>query len=403
MINRQTKRKILIVDEDTNYITGLRKGLSQVGYEVIYWDDGKKALEVAKNLQPDLIIVEVELSQINGYEFFKEIKSIPELRNAPLIFLSSQKRVDERIKSMELGVEDFITKPFYVEEVVARIESLLKEVTLNRDNTLPSEKGFSGNLVEMNLIDLIQTLEVGNKSGIINLKYNSFEGKVYVLDGKVINAAFRDFTPREALMKMFLWFDGFFWVEITPVNQQTTITDTNQELISEGLQLMNQWQVLIKDLPPLNSVVTINQINFDKNNISEEEQLLLSSLNGNQIIYEVLLNSPFDDIMALKMIHQLFQKGYLQETGNYQSTLPEQDTKSNFIKSSKDNHHAAQILSNLLIKMEEGKQVKLERRRDERRQQPERRRAERRKDRRITGHKIYLDKTELLMIREKLL
>lgn len=399
----QTNKKILIVDEDSTYISGLRKGLSQSNHEVIYWDDGRKALEIIKNLQPDLIIADVELPQISGHEFFKEIKSNPETRNVPFIFLSNQKRVDDRIKSMEMGVDGFITKPFYVEEVVARIESLLNEVDNIENSNHSNEKGFSGNLYEMNLIDLIQTLELGKKSGIINLKHLAYEGRVYVLNGEVIDATFEDFPPKEALFKMSLWTEGNFFVEMTQLKRSETISQKNKELIPEVLKRINQWEQIKKNLPPLDTVLAVNQITIDESSISDEEQRLLSSLNGNQMIYDIVIKSPFDDLKALELVHNLYQRGHLQETNeNY---MPRKDDYSIHVlgNSNSSNNKTSYIISNLLKKSEESKSVKVERRMNQRRRLPDRRQFERRKDQRTVKQKILFDKTELLMIREKLI
>jgi len=121
-------RKILLVDGDTSYSVPLRNALTKAGYEVLCWDDGQKALESAKNQKADMIISEVDLPEISGHTLFKEFRSNAASQSIPFIFLSSQKRVDDRIKSMELGVDDYIIKPFYTEEIVARVDALFKEL-----------------------------------------------------------------------------------------------------------------------------------------------------------------------------------------------------------------------------------------------------------------------------------
>lgn len=402
----QTKKKILIVDEDSNYISALRKELSQAGYDVVYWDDGKKALELTENLKPDLIISEVDLPQINGHMFFNEVKSIPELKKVPFIFISSQKRVNDRIQSMEIGVDDFIMKPFHVEEVIARIENLLHEYDSLKESKDNNGKGFSGSLSEMNLIDLIQTLEVGKKSAIIKLKYDTYQGSVHIQNGEIAGAAFQDLPPDKALLKMFLWTDGTFFVEMSKFDQQKTITQDTKELIADGLKRVNRWEQIKKNLPPLNTAFTVNQILLNENNLSDNESILLSSLNGNTKIYDIVVKSPFDDIKTLEVIENLYQKGYLQRTNeNYLATTDNYLTKikKNLAKDVPDSSQLSYIITNLLKKPEDETEIKVERRKDDRRQIPDRRKSERRKDQRFWKNKIYLDKTELLMIREKLI
>ena len=401
----QKKKKILIVDEDSNYISGLRNGLNEAGHEVIYWDDGKKALELTKSIQPDLIISEVNLPQIDGHVLFKEIKAIPELKNVPFIFISNQKKVDDRIRSMELGIDDFISKPFYVDEVIARIDNLLNEVISFANSKFNTEKGFSGDISEMNLIDLIQTLELGKKSGIIKLKYQNYQGNVYIKNGEIVDATLDNLPPKEALLKICVWAEGSFFVEMADFDRHRTLTKNNRELIATAVKRMNQWEREKKNLPPLNTILAVSQSTTNKNNVSEEEKELLSSLNGNRIIYDIVVKSPFDDVKALEIVTNLYQKGLLQETTDNYIAEPESyitRIKQDIIKHKKGDNKVSFIISNVLQKSGEEKKIKNDRRMNERRQFSDRRQLDRRREHRIKENKIYLDKTELLMIREQL-
>ncbi|MFZ5515783.1 MAG: response regulator [Candidatus Zhuqueibacterota bacterium] len=397
-------RKILIVDSDTNYIIPLRNSLSKVGYEVVCWDDGQKALELAKSFQADMIISEVELPKVSGHVLFKELRSVPACKTTPFIFLSSQKRVDDRIKSMELGVDDYITKPFYVEEVVARVEALFKEVSKLNDGHGPSEKGFSGNLSEMNLVDLIQTLELGKKSAILKLKHNAAVGLVYVKDGEVIDASLADLSPDMALLRMFTWTIGNFLVDIAPVEREKRVQTSNKELVNMGLRRINEWNQIKEGLPPINSAVMKTQINsYDE--LSNEERAMITNINEKKFIYEIIEKSELDDLKALEVMRSLYQKGYLQEIED--SSVPYMDDyvtklKQNVSTTRSTTERVLSIVSNVFKKQEEDREEQLDPQND-RRQIPDRRKGDRRRFDRLRGaNQIYLTKTELLMIRERL-
>ncbi len=397
-------KKILIVDSDTNYIIPLRNSLSKVGYEVVCWDDGQKALELAKSLHADLIISEVDLPKLSGHLLFKELRSAPACKTTPFIFLSSQKRVDDRIKSMELGVDDYITKPFYVEEVVARIDALFKEINKLSENQGQAEKGFSGNLTEMNLVDLIQTLELGKKSAVLKLKHNSTIGMVYVKDGEVIDAALPNLSPDNALMRMFTWTIGNFYVDITSVDRDKTVQTSNKDLINIGLRRLNEWNQIKEGLPSINTVVTKTQINsYDE--LSEEEGEMIECLDEKNYIYELIEKSRLDDIKALEVMRSLYQKGYLQETeDNYVPLVDDyvSKLKQNAPTSRTTTERVLSIVSNVFKKPEEVKETTQDQQYD-RRQVPDRRKGDRRRFDRLKGqNQIYLTKTELLMIRERL-
>lgn len=396
-------KKILVIDSDTSYTIPLRSALSKAGYEVTCWDDSQKVLDSVKNLSADMIISEVELPEISGHTLFKEVRSIPAYQAIPFIFLSSQKRVDDRIKSMELGVDDYITKPFYVEEIVARVDALFAEISQLSEEQSRSEKGFSGNLTEMNLVDLIQTLELGKKSAVLKLKHDSSIGFVYVDNGEVIDALLDELSPDQSIMRMFTWNIGNFHVEMTSVDRERTIQIPGKELINSAMRRINQWQQLQQGLPPLNTVVVKTERNTYQD-LSDEEKEVITAINEKKRIDEIIERSRFDDLKALAIVKKLYQKGYLQETEDSYLTYTDNyltRLKQNASHTKTTRERLASIISNVFKNHGNGNNI--EEQRTERRQLPDRRRYGRRRDDRIReSNQIHLTKSDLLLIRERL-
>ncbi len=397
-------KKILVVDSDTNYTIALRNALSKAGYEVTCCDDSQKVLESLKNLSADMIISEVELPEISGLTLFKEVRSIPAYQTIPFIFLSSQKRVDDRIKSMELGVDDYITKPFYAEEVVARVDALFAEISELIEEQSQAEKGFSGSLTEMNLVDLIQTLELGKKSAVLKLKHNFSIGFVYVANGEVIDALLDELSPDHSIMRMFTWNIGSFFVEMTTLDRERTIRIPNKELVNVGMRRINQWQQLQQGLPPLNTVVMKTEFNSYQD-LSDEEKEVITGISEKIRIDEIIEKSRFDDLKALAIVGKLYQKGYLQETedsylthtDNYLTRLKQ---KASHSKTTRE--RVTSIISNV-FKNDVNSTKSVEEQGTERKQLPNRRRYERRRDDRIQeSNQVQLTKSDLLLIRERL-
>ncbi|UCE07306.1 MAG: DUF4388 domain-containing protein, partial [bacterium] len=333
-----------------------------------------------------------------------EIRSVPACKSIPFIFLSSQKRVDDRIKSMELGVDDYITKPFYVEEIVARVDALFTEISQISEEQSQSEKGFSGSLTEMNLVDLIQTLELGKKSAILKLKHNSCIGMVYVMNGEVVDALLDELSAEQSLMRMFNWNIGNFYVEMTSVNRVRTIHIPNKQLITTAMRRINQWEQIKQGLPPLNSMVNKTELNTYED-LSDEEKEIITSIKEKKRISEIIERSPFDDLKSLAIIKSLYQKGYLQEsednyipyTDNYLARL-----KKNASNSKTTRDRMASIISNVFKNSDNENKI-IEEQKNERRQLPDRRKyGRRRDDRKRESNQIHLTKTDLLLIRERL-
>ena len=116
---------ILVVDDEPNNLRVLSTILNKRGYKVQKAICGNLAIKAAIAAPPDLILLDIIMPKINGYEVCKQLKSIDNTRDIPVIFLSALDQTNDKVKAFEIGGVDYITKPFQVEEVLARIENQL--------------------------------------------------------------------------------------------------------------------------------------------------------------------------------------------------------------------------------------------------------------------------------------
>jgi DNA-binding response OmpR family regulator len=121
-----TRKKILIADDDPLNVEFFEVILSKLGFEVEKAEDGFEALEAVKRFRPDLIILDNIMPRMSGWELTKALKSDPPYRDIPIIMLSALDDVKDKIESFELGIDDYITKPFNFSEVLARIRAVLR-------------------------------------------------------------------------------------------------------------------------------------------------------------------------------------------------------------------------------------------------------------------------------------
>ena len=124
LINNQPT-KILVVDNQPNNLRFLSNMLTKQGYKVQRAISGQLALNAALAAPPDLILLDIIMPQMNGYEVCQRLKVMPATKDIPIIFLSALSEVYDKVKAFKLGGVDYITKPFQVEEVLARIENQL--------------------------------------------------------------------------------------------------------------------------------------------------------------------------------------------------------------------------------------------------------------------------------------
>jgi DNA-binding response OmpR family regulator len=121
-----TRKKILIVDDEEINLEFFEVMLSKLGFVVEKAADGQEALEKVKHFFPDLILLDAIMPRMSGWELIKILKGDPKFREIPIIMLSALDDVKEKVAGFELGIEDYITKPFNFSEVLARIRAALR-------------------------------------------------------------------------------------------------------------------------------------------------------------------------------------------------------------------------------------------------------------------------------------
>jgi DNA-binding response OmpR family regulator len=127
-----SKGRILVVDDEIYIVHILDFSLGMEGYEVITALDGEQALEKLKTEKPDLIVLDIMMPKLDGYEVCKSIKSSPDTRHIPVILLSAKGRnVDQKL-GFDVGADDYITKPFSPRKLVERINQLLGQAVTER-------------------------------------------------------------------------------------------------------------------------------------------------------------------------------------------------------------------------------------------------------------------------------
>ena len=127
-----SKGKILVVDDEIYIVHILDFSLGMEGYEVITALDGDQALERVKAEKPDLIVLDIMMPKLDGYEVCKNIKSSAETQHIPVILLSAKGRnVDQKL-GFDVGADDYITKPFSPRKLVERINQLLGQTITER-------------------------------------------------------------------------------------------------------------------------------------------------------------------------------------------------------------------------------------------------------------------------------
>ncbi len=116
--------KILVVEDELPILTGIRDNLEMEGYEVATAIDGEKALEMVSKFKPDLIVLDIMLPKVDGFEICRRLREGKS--NAAVVIVSAKKEETDKVYGLDVGADDYITKPFSVMEFLARIKAVLR-------------------------------------------------------------------------------------------------------------------------------------------------------------------------------------------------------------------------------------------------------------------------------------
>ncbi len=123
------KSKILIVDDEKNIVEAVKYSLEKEGFRTLIAHDGRKALEVARRELPDLIVLDWMLPEIDGLETCRLLKQESTTKTIPVMMLTVRSTETDKVLGLEMGADDYVTKPFSPRELVARIKAILRRAT----------------------------------------------------------------------------------------------------------------------------------------------------------------------------------------------------------------------------------------------------------------------------------
>ena len=149
------RKKILIVDDEADFVKALRLTLEQKGYQIEHSSNGAIGIQLARSILPDLILLDIRMPEMDGYQVCYHLKSHQQTKEIPIIFLTANDDVDCKVKGLELGGVDYVTKPFDFKEILARIQRQLEindlQKQLKHKNELLQQEINKCNRVEKDL------------------------------------------------------------------------------------------------------------------------------------------------------------------------------------------------------------------------------------------------------------
>jgi CheY-like chemotaxis protein len=231
--------KLLLVDDNPMVLGMLRKALAPLA-NVTTASDAADALLKAVDDLPDLLVTDYRMPGMDGRQLVDRLKSRPATSGISVVMLASKADITDSLSHHE-PVDDLVEKPFFLREATQKIKRVIDKIALEKmAKTAPSDGVIRGNLSQMNVIDLVQSVEMGRKSCSMVFTNEKEKCEVYFAEGQAVHAAYGSLTGDKAVFKVLRWTNGNFEINFEGKTKEQTTTLNTQGLLMEGLRLLDE-------------------------------------------------------------------------------------------------------------------------------------------------------------------
>ncbi|MEM7249762.1 MAG: response regulator [Acidobacteriota bacterium] len=231
--------KILTMDDEDDIRLLVGSVLEGRGWQVVQAASAEEGLQLVESELPDLIISDVNMGAMNGFEFLEKLREHPELGATPVVFLTSMAAHEDLLRGLRLGCDDYLTKPFNVDELEERVAAAVRRLELMRTTMGASAASavsqFEGDLDELSCGATLTMLSFQNRTGLLDVASTQGSGRLWVRDGRVVAAEARenDDTARglAAVHRILAWSEGHLSFKIDEVGQADEVGKTTLQLL----------------------------------------------------------------------------------------------------------------------------------------------------------------------------
>ncbi|MCK4233113.1 response regulator [candidate division WOR-3 bacterium] len=205
------KSKILVVDDNAYLVDILSFSLEMENYEVLKAYDGEEALKIIFDTPPDLILADIMMPKMDGFELCKKTKDNSKTKDIPFLFLTAKGKLDDQLKGFSLGGDDYIVKPFNLNDLLKKIAKSIEQYKEkgSEEAEIPQE----GKIIEFPILKILQLIKLNKQTATITTTVSNDVGKIYIKDGKIVGAETSVSKDRSAIELIFSWKDGNFKIE----------------------------------------------------------------------------------------------------------------------------------------------------------------------------------------------
>ena len=318
---------ILIVEEDESIRRILDLSLRHAGFAVGLASTHEEALKRLAD-GPDLVIAGA--SDPDGLALCRRVKQsgngLP-----PAVVLISEPGLESKTRGLEAGADDFVVKPIYVQEVVARARALLQRRERERlelsahgpngaseasETPAPRTDRFVSDISDVPLVDLLRAIAAHQKSGVAVISADGGgRGEIFFRQGNVVDAEVGRLSGPDAIYRLFCWSVGRLEVEWKSIRRKDTIEMRPQDLLMEALRRVDEWRRLLAGLPPLDTIFEVDYRMLAERlaDIPDEVNRILRLFDGVRTFLQVIDDCGLPDLDAAASIGRLCQERIIHD------------------------------------------------------------------------------------------
>jgi len=311
--------QVLVVDDNQLVLDILSDAFSGEGFETRTARDAREAMSFLEQQRPDLIIADIVMPGMDGWSFFEAVQALPHCVDVPFVFLTQERELPSRLRGLRSGAQDYITKPFSVEEILARAHRVLERRTSARPPARGAAAPLTGHASIIPVADLLQLLAMNARTGALRL-FGEATGRVFLREGRIVNALSGRASGLKALFRMLAWEDVEFQFEAGDEALESIASEIqgpSESIVVEGLVERDELQNLKSGLPGLDQVLGAvadqsRRTEAEKAEPSELERRVLALAAGAPTFLDVLDQLPESDVTIARAVEALLRRGELE-------------------------------------------------------------------------------------------
>lgn len=261
-----SKDLVLVVDDELDNRVMMRYFLESWGYEVVLAANGEEALSRVAEQAPALVLLDLEMPVMDGFETCHRLKENPQTEDIPVIMFTGLEATADKVKGIRRGADDYVVKTVDPEEIQARIEMILRRSKRVQEKAVQTAQAapaaaapassavITGSLEEKHFPEAMQLALAYGQSGVFRIEADGEEAKVFIHEGNVAHAVCGQTEGIDAFYEMALWRTGFFSYHVGETPSERTIQQSGTSLLMEATRRLDEWNMISGKIPDFDVV-----------------------------------------------------------------------------------------------------------------------------------------------------